>query len=311
MQTKAELWYPAAASHFGQDYSAEKADIYTLDGISQSRLQEAVRDANAEPGPHPLIVYSHGTSRWQRLSATFLCSHLASNGYVVAAIDHYETTGTGLKNDDVAKNRPADITFLLNWVLADYATGDIHLEPSRFGAIGYCLGGWTVLRALEAEPRIRAAVVHAPAGDKDARPGVFSGSLTFKWKREIPVLFLVAENDTMTPYVGQQRLFKRVPSPKRAVVLRKADHMHFIDAVEEEHEFVRTLLWPKEMSWVSEEMHPVEHLCPGEKAQTFTAGLTRAFLDANLLWKDDARHWFGDGVREKLLALGIDAIGSG
>jgi predicted dienelactone hydrolase len=37
----------------------------------------------------PLVVFSHA-SNTGRNSATYLCSHLASHGYVVAAMDHSE-----------------------------------------------------------------------------------------------------------------------------------------------------------------------------------------------------------------------------
>ncbi|GAC1658462.1 MAG: hypothetical protein NVS9B15_20210 [Acidobacteriaceae bacterium] len=43
-----------------------------------------------EHGPFPLIVFSHSTGGGRRQS-TFLCEHLASHGYVVAALDHSET----------------------------------------------------------------------------------------------------------------------------------------------------------------------------------------------------------------------------
>lgn len=39
----------------------------------------------------PLIVFSH-YSGGHRRSATFLCTHLASHGYVVAVLDHSEVS---------------------------------------------------------------------------------------------------------------------------------------------------------------------------------------------------------------------------
>lgn len=312
LRTLAETWYPTAESHFGQDYATQKLDVYTLDETGESRTQEAVRDADAAQGPHPLVIYSHGTSRWKRRSATFLCAHLASHGYVVTALDHYEVVVPRATGDDLVNNRPADVSFLIDWMLAGVTnTGDIGIEPSRICAVGYSLGGWTVLSAPESEDRIRAVVAHAPTGGLKPRPGVFDGKLSFKWKREVPAMYLFAEDDTLTPFEGEKDLFKRAPAPKKSFVLRKADHMHFLDAVEEEHEFMRTTEWPEEMAFVAEELRPASELCSGSKAQTFTAALTLAHLDASLLWKDDARRWLGENVREKLLALGIDAYGSG
>jgi len=71
-----EIWYPAAAQHRGTD-AAE------------------VRNAAAEPGTYPLVLYSHGSGGSRRM-ATFLCTHLCSHGYVVAAMDHSETVATEL-----------------------------------------------------------------------------------------------------------------------------------------------------------------------------------------------------------------------
>src|SRR4051812_33758127 len=41
-------------------------------------------------GVYPLIVYSH-FSGGNRRAASFLCEHMCSHGYVVAAVDHSET----------------------------------------------------------------------------------------------------------------------------------------------------------------------------------------------------------------------------
>jgi len=47
------------------------------------------RDAAAEPGTYPLIIYSHPSGAHRR-AATFLCTHRSSHGHVVAALDHRE-----------------------------------------------------------------------------------------------------------------------------------------------------------------------------------------------------------------------------
>jgi pimeloyl-ACP methyl ester carboxylesterase len=52
--------------------------------------------------------------------------------------------------------------------------------------------------------------------------------------------FLVADNDVCLPLDGMYEIFDRIPAAKRMVVLRHADHMHFMDNVEQLHEAVRT-----------------------------------------------------------------------
>src|SRR2546430_13065137 len=79
-----EIWYPAAAQHAGQDIAPGTQDVFTVPPHDTPRSQMAVRDAAAQPGTYPLIVFSHGSAQWHRRMATFLCTHLSSYGYVVA-----------------------------------------------------------------------------------------------------------------------------------------------------------------------------------------------------------------------------------
>ena len=51
-----------------------------------------MRDATPAPGgPFPGVVFSHGMAGHRRQS-TFLCTHLASHGFVVASPDHVGNT---------------------------------------------------------------------------------------------------------------------------------------------------------------------------------------------------------------------------
>ncbi|MBV8584102.1 MAG: dienelactone hydrolase family protein [Candidatus Eremiobacteraeota bacterium] len=300
-----EVWYPAAPSHFGQDYAAERLDSYSLDGTGETRSQDAVRNAEAEADRHPLVIYSHGASRWKGRGATFLCTHLASHGYVVAAIDHYETLVPNASRDEVSKNRVADISFAIDFMLGVHAPHGIVIESSRIAAVGYSFGGWTVLAAMENEARIRAVVALAPAGASKPKPGIFNGKLSFKWKREAPMLLLSALNDVVMPQAGMRELFKRAKPPKRAFVLQGADHLHFLDCTEEEQERARDTEWPEELQWLSSEMRPAAELLSGEKAHAFTNGMVLAHLDANLLWKDEARRWFRGDMPQEFAARHI------
>src|SRR6059036_4316814 len=85
-----EIWYPPAAQHAGQDIAIGTQDFFTLPSGDTPRSQMAVRNAAAQSGTYPLIIFSHSSGRWHRRAATFLCTHLSSHGYVVAALDHSE-----------------------------------------------------------------------------------------------------------------------------------------------------------------------------------------------------------------------------
>src|SRR5437868_8275935 len=96
-----EVWYPAAAQHAGQDMAASTQDIFTVPADDTAQSQMAVRDAAAQPGTYPLIIFSHGSARGARRMATFLCTHLSSHGYLVAALDHSEVVAAELMRQGV------------------------------------------------------------------------------------------------------------------------------------------------------------------------------------------------------------------
>jgi len=121
------------------------------------------------------------------------------------------------------------------------------LDLDRIGIAGHSFGGWTALAAPDAEPRIAAVVALAPAGASQPRPGILPVRLDFRWGRDVPTLLLVAENDTSIPLRGMVEIFDRVPAAKRMVILRRADHLHFLDDVERTHETVRAMALPPEL----------------------------------------------------------------
>jgi predicted dienelactone hydrolase len=86
-----EIWYPASARRGDRPggtgeardaVTAEARDTVTAEA-RDVRAGEA-RDAPARSGPRPLIIFSHHSGGHRR-KATFLCAHLASHGYAVAA----------------------------------------------------------------------------------------------------------------------------------------------------------------------------------------------------------------------------------
>jgi len=134
---------------------------------------------------------------------------------------------------------------LLDYLLDGHASG-VELDAGRVGLAGHSLGGWTVLATPESDPRVRAVVAMAPGGNSRPRPGVLRLPLTFAWGREVPVLYLAAEDDVPIPPDGVRELFDRAPEPKQLVILRRADHQHFADGVEASHEALRAITLPGE-----------------------------------------------------------------
>src|SRR4029077_10586008 len=128
------------------------------------------------------------------------------------------------------------------------------------------------------------------------------------WGRDVPTLYLVAENDTMTPLTGMHELFDRTPASKQMVTLRRADHAHFPDNVEREHETVRTLPWTGPLAWIPKEMQPIAALSSGEQAHAFARGLTLCHMDAVLRRRQDAQRFLGGDLEAELAGRGVDVI---
>ena len=254
--------------------------------------------------------------------STFLCTHLTSHGYVVAALDHSEVVAVELARragetheqkaervEAVIASRVPDTRFLLDHLMTSAALDpETHVDPTRIGIVGHSFGGWTALAIPEVDPRIRAVVALAPAGSSRPKPGILPVKLTFGWGRDVPTLYLVAENDVALPLAGMHEIFDRTPATKRMVILRRADHCHFMDNVEEAHETLRAMPPTGEVAWLPKEMRPMAELCSGKHAHLFTRGLTLCHMDATLKGHDEARRWLLGDVKGELAARGVDAI---
>jgi dienelactone hydrolase len=306
-----EIWYPAQTQHAGQDLAPETQDAFTLPPGDTPRRQMAVRNAEAQRGNHPLIVFSHSSGPGARRSATFLCTHLSSHGYIVAALDHSEVVAPelGRKDGETAEqktaraeawiaNRVPDIRFLLDHLLLD----------GPVGIVGHSFGGWTALAAPEIERRIQAVVALAPGGSSQPRPGIIPAKLTFNWGRDVPTLYLAAENDTPIPLAGLYELFERTPPTKRMVILRRADHCHFMDEVERLHEATRNMPFTAELAWLPKEMQPITELCSGDQAHLFVRGLTLCHMDAFLKENEEAQRFLTGDLEAQLAARGVEVI---
>jgi predicted dienelactone hydrolase len=316
-----EIWYPAAADHIGQDMATSTQDVFTVPPGNTPRTQMAVRDAAAQPGTYPLIIFSHA-SGGQRRASTFLCTHLSSHGYVVGALDHSEVVAPELSRregesaeEKAARaeawiaNRVPDVCFLLDHMVEGAAWhSEAKVDPTQIGIVGHSFGGWTALAATDVERRIRAVVALAPGGSSQARPGTLKLKLTFAWGRDVPTLYLVAEDDISLPLAGMYEIFERTPATKRMLILRRADHLHFMDNVEELHEAVRKMAWPVELAWLAKEMRPIAELSSGDQAHLFVRGLTLCHMDAVLRQQGEAQRFLAGDLEAQLSARGVDVI---
>jgi len=149
-----EVWYPAKLAA-GQA-SAGQYRAITRDGKTEVTLYgKAVRDAqpDASSGPYPLLIISHGYPG-NRYLLSHLGENLSSKGYVVASIDHTDST----YSDQAAfgstlLNRSLDQLFVLN-EMAKLNTGDPAgtlkgmINADLTALIGYSMGGYGAVNTI-------------------------------------------------------------------------------------------------------------------------------------------------------------------
>ena len=318
-----EVWYPAAAEHAGQDSDPKNQDFFIPRLRNTEQRQSAVRDAAARAGTYPLIIFSHHSGGHRRTS-TFLCTHLSSHGYIVAALDHSEVVAPELarpqnETDEqknlrwqaVIESRVPDARFLIDQILhsGEWNTSDAEIDHDQIGLVGHSFGAATALATPEFDQRIKAVVALAAGGASDPRPGILPVKLTFQWERAVPALFLAAENDVPLPLAGMYELFERAPDPKQLVILRRADHMHFVDNVEQAHEAFRTMSpVPPELADMQREMIPISQLSSGEQAHLWIRGLTLAHMDAFLKGQREAKQFLAGDLEGELAKRGVEVI---
>lgn len=169
-----------------------------------------------EPGERPLVLYSHH-SRGNRRAATYLTTHLASHGYLVAALDHSEVVAPEIAGNVEAfiANRVPDARFLLDYMLADAIPCTARPDPNRIAIVGHSFGGWTALALPETDTRIQAVVALAPCGASNPKPGIIPATLSFNWPRPPATLYIVAEADVFTPIAGMHELYSRTPGASK------------------------------------------------------------------------------------------------
>ena len=150
-----EVWYPASV---GADAKTVIYDeVMGTRGDSLRPLTpftfkgRAYRDAKALKGnKFPLVVVSHGYVG-SRFLMTYLTENLASKGYIVAAIDHTDSTFKDANAfQSTLLNRPKDIRFVINEMEKLGAKGSKNIieglvDANNTAIIGYSMGGYGVL----------------------------------------------------------------------------------------------------------------------------------------------------------------------
>jgi predicted dienelactone hydrolase len=309
-----EIWYPASDDVTGRDQDRATCDHYEIRPGVRGGWQLAVRDAPARAGTFPFLAFSHGYGGHRRQS-TFLCTHLASHGYVVAAVDHTGNTVNDLlrvaldpdrgraaaRRGSAVADRPADLVFVLDSLATGALTGTDVADPQRAGLIGHSFGGWTALAVTGRDPRVAVTCALAPAGGHSE---TLFRELDFAWARPVPTLVIAAELDSILPLESVRKIYDHLAAPKRGAVLRRADHLHFCDAVGRLHEMYRAMPAQADIPR-HKPMLPMAELCPGKHGYAIAQSLCLAHLDAHLRHQATAVDFLADRWQAELLARGV------
>lgn len=143
---RVEIWYPAA----GDTVPGEVYQTNLRDGITQTEISGmAARDAEALSGESfPVVIVSHGYPG-NRLLMSHFGENLASKGYVVASIDHTDSTYADRATfGSTLFNRPLDQRFVLDQMGDASVIGtDLYAiaDTSNSAVIGYSMGGYGAL----------------------------------------------------------------------------------------------------------------------------------------------------------------------
>jgi predicted dienelactone hydrolase len=204
-----EVWYPADPS------------TATPEG------RDAALDNDG--GPYPLIIFAHGflSSRGQSRVYT---RHLASHGYVVAALDFPLSNGGapgGPRLNDIT-NQPGDVSFVIDELLARSGEADspLHgsMDPDEVGVTGHSWGGLTTL--LTAFGPYRDARVKAIL--PIAGPACFMGASS-AGDSHVPMLAVDGSIDQLVPRASAYPAYEFASAPKYYVEVAGANHVRYAD----------------------------------------------------------------------------------
>jgi dienelactone hydrolase len=151
-----EVWYPSSINTASVITSYENV---TRTGLKFSIQADAYRDASVlkpdSESKYPLVVLSHGYTGYRTLMY-YLAEHLASHGYVVASIDHTDSTNAEIDiiNNPYAGtfstllNRSRDQQFTLNYLTTKQHFASTTISNKKAGLIGYSMGGYGAINTI-------------------------------------------------------------------------------------------------------------------------------------------------------------------
>lgn len=241
-KTPVEVWFPATAKAVAGtktvDYNVADYLPKYLQGLFPPNFTGAVyqtdahRDVPIADGRFPLVVFTHGFSGF-RTQSTFLTTHLASWGFVVAAPELIDNDLTAVIGGSKAPGTSADIaevraTISLLAKADDAAKGPFagHVDMSHIGAVGHSLGGAVSEGVAAADPRVTTFI-----GLAGATVGSFgqSSSAATSTVPDKPGMLMVGTRDQVVAPAGMAKAYAAMKAPKRFVTMQGYGHLAFAD----------------------------------------------------------------------------------
>jgi predicted dienelactone hydrolase len=165
---RAMIWYPAAAD------AREQPQWIGPPVVPFVSAGSAARDAEPAAGPRrPLILLSHGFGGTAS-DLAWLGAALAAHGFIAVAVNHPGNNGLEDYTDEgfsLMWLRAVDLGALIDALLGDKVFGD-RADPSRIGAAGHSLGGYTVIVVAGGitDPARMQVFCRSPAADALCAP---------------------------------------------------------------------------------------------------------------------------------------------
>ena len=204
-------------------------------GTSYRALGVTVWSPTGAEGRLPFVVYAHGFTGHRR-EMVYLPEHLASHGYLVAALDFPLTTGEapGGPNFMDLASQPGDVRFVIDQLLAGDAEGRI--DTGRIAVAGLSYGGLTstllAFHPTEADPRIRAAI-------SIAGPTEMFGEGFFAREEAPPFLMIAGTEDGIVPFAGHAAPIPRLRPQAGLLAIEGGTHLGFVDFARGAFRFAR------------------------------------------------------------------------
>ncbi|MBT8454072.1 MAG: hypothetical protein KJO40_19070 [Deltaproteobacteria bacterium] len=227
-----EVWYPvdpAATAglepvpYFIRDELSEELNSLLPGDVNPPYPTAAYRDAQASGGRFPLVIFAHGSASYRNQS-TFLTTHLASWGFVVASVDYLER---GLRRQvDLDESLTPDpelddvvLTRMVVMLLADENSRagsplQGRVSTDQIAITGHSAGGGTSIR-FGGEPDV---ITYIPLS-----AGISSDSMVSLPDR--PSLWLTGAIDAIVEPERTANAFAASNAPARHVVIEAMGHL--------------------------------------------------------------------------------------